>query len=540
MGFLSNAQEEIAAANYPQIRLCLVQHQIADSPKNTANMQWQVCTPDTVKQGGWNGFSAVGYFFGRDIYEKIHVPIGLIESSWGGTPAETWTSEQALAKNMPDFADPIAELQDERKNGASSLESVNAAWFARNDPGSQGGLGWADPALDDSSWGTITIPQYYQFSGIPELTGINALIWFRDDIDLPASDAGKAAILHLRADDNDTTWINEVKVGETVGFQQPRSYAIPAGTLKAGRNVIAVRVLDTGGLGGLYGKPEEISIEVPGATDIPLAGPWKYKLSKNIKQLPPAPQVIAGNQNYPTQLFNGMIDPLIPFGIKGAIWYQGEANGLRGYQYHTLLPVLINDWRDRWTEGPFPFYIVQLANFTSHPTQPGDDFWSEVREAQQLTAEKLPNSGVAVTIDIGDAQTIHPTNKQEVGRRLSLIALAKTYGMAGIEYSGPVYQSQAIEGSAIRLRFTHADGLVAKGDDKVTGFQIAGTDHKWAWADAKIDGNTVLVSAASVPQPLAVRYAWSANPICNLYNSAGLPASPFRTDVWTPFTIGNK
>ena len=235
-----------------------------------------------------------------------------------------------------------------------------------------------------------------------------------------------------------------------------------------------------------------------------------------------------------------MIAPLLPYGIKGAIWYQGESNAGRAYQYRTLLPTMIKDWRTRWNEGDFPFYIVQLANFQQSNPTPTEDAWAELREAQLMTAEHLPNTGLAVTIDIGDADDIHPKNKQEVGRRLALAALAKTYGEK-IEYSGPDYKSMKIEGSKIRLTFAHlGGGLATKGDEKLTGFAIAGDDHKFVWADAKIEGNTVVVSASSVANPVAVRYAWHINPVCNLYNKAGLPASPFRTDTWPGITVNNK
>ena len=250
---------------------------------------------------------------------------------------------------------------------------------------------------------------------------------------------------------------------------------------------------------------------------------------------PQAPD--AANPNLATVLYNGMIAPLLPFAIKGAIWYQGESNADRAYQYRELLPVMIRDWRQRFGVGDFPFYIVQLAGFTASQPQPRENDWAELREAQAFTARRVRNCGLAVAIDLGEANDIHPKNKRDVGVRLALNALARTYGKK-VEYSGPWYKSMKLENGAILLRFEHAgSGLVAKGG-MLKGFALAGDDKKFVWADAKIDGQTVVVSSPQVPRPAAVRYGWDSNPICNLYNGAGLPAVPFRTDDWPGITRG--
>lgn len=526
--------QEIAHASHPNIRLFLVTKTAADSPRDTVPVNasdghWQVCTPKTVAMGGWNGFSAVGYFFARDLQQSVHVPIGLIESDWGGTIAEAWTSARALSA-MPDFQPAVASLQKlaaAAQNGGTYARAL-AAWYARHDPGSIGNA-WAAPALDTSAWKTMALPQFFQDAGDPDVANTNGVVWFRRTFDLPAGDAGKSAVLHLMADDSDTTWVNGTQIGATDGFNTPRAYPIAAGLLKPAGNVVAVRVLDTGGKGGIYGDAAGLSLDVPGGTPLPLAGPWAYKLGTGLPKDDSLPAAPGSNPNIVTVLYNGMIAPLVPFGIKGALWYQGEANAGRAKQYQTLLPTLIKDWRTRFGVGSFPFLIVQLAGW-----QPGGDQWPELQEAQMMTATHVPNAGIATAVDIGDRNDIHPKNKQEVGRRLALVAEAKVYGGKN-EYSGPVYRSMTVQGGAIRLMFTHlGGGLAARNGGPLSGFAIAGKDGSFAPADARIEGSTVVVSSPQVPAPTAVRYAWASYPETSLYNNAGLPAFPFRTDVPVP------
>ncbi len=352
IGISLNPQQEIANANYPQIRLFTVPKRVAYEPQSTVKSQWLVCTPQTVANGGWGGFSAVGYYFGRHLHQELKVPIGLIHTSWGGTVAEAWTSKEAVS----------------------------------------------------------TIPAF----------------------------------------------------------------------------------------------------------------------EKSVEKLATPPQK-QDNPNVVTVLYNGMIAPLLPYGIKGAIWYQGESNASRAKQYQTLLPTMIRDWRARFGSGDFPFLIVSLANFMATKPEPTKSQWAELREAQALTAQTLRNCGLAIAIDIGDEKDIHPKNKQDVGRRLGLVAQAIAYGQK-IVSSGPVYRSMKIKGNTVRLSFDHiGGGLVAKGD-KLQGFAIAGDDKKYVWADAVIEKDTIVVSSPKVEKPVSVHYAWADNPVCNLYNKAGLPAVPFRAD----------
>jgi sialate O-acetylesterase len=530
-----NGQDEIAKADYPNIRLFYVPGQISLAPTDKLQGQWEVCTPENVRSdGSWNGFSAVGYFFGRDLYRDLNVPIGLIHSSWGGTPAQAWTSEDSLRAKLPEFRSDLDALDAERdlesRGQKASLSDRIVQWYAKNDPGSTPGLGWADPSYDDSPWKTMSLPNYFQNAGDPEIAHVNGIIWFRRTFDVPAADAGKDLTLSLYVDDNDTTWVNGVEVGATEGYQVHRSYSVPASIQKQSGNVIAVRVLDTGGVGGIYGDPSTLAIADSTGAAIALAGSWKYRFAANLANLPSYPTAIADNPNYASVLYDGMIAPLEPYGIKGAIWYQGESNAWAAYQYRSLLPTMISDWRAHWNNSNFPFLVVQLAGFGHAPAQPGDDQWAELREAQWMTAHDTPNVGIATAIDIGNPDDIHPTNKQEVGRRLALVARRMVYHEM-VEDSGPTYESMSVDGSAIRVRFDHVDaGLTTTDSAAPSGFAICGADRKWVWAHAEIDGATVIVSSPLAPRPIAVRYAWTAGPIGNMADKDGLPMFPFRTD----------
>jgi sialate O-acetylesterase len=529
---LANANEEIAAADHPNIRLFMVPNVTAATPQSTVQGTWNVCTPSTITQGGWGGFTAVGYFFGRNLERDLHVPIGLIETSWGGTVAEAWVSTEGL-KDVPGFQNVDEIVSDDLNTTQVTDEELaarNDKWAAASDPLSKKTPNPSDPAYDDSSWKTMNLPTAWEAAGLPDFDGT---VWFRRTFELTSAQTGKDLALHLGPiDDRDTTWVNGVRVGGDAHFDRNRDYTIPSSALHEGTNVIAIRVLDTGGAGGVDGKPEQMHVDLADGGSIALAGPWRYAVSAPLSELPAPPATDApAIQNVPTMLYNAMVSPLIPYGIKGAIWYQGEANVGRAEQYKKLLPALIEDWRGRWGEGNFPFLIVQLANYMAVHPEPTDDGWIRIEEAQAHTAKTVPNTGLSVTNDIGDANDIHPKNKQEVGRRLELIALATVYGR-NVEYSGPEFSAMKVDGRRVILSFKHVDGgLVAHGD-KLTGFAIAGDDKKFVWADAAIEGDHIVLSSPLVPHPAAVRYAWASNPICNFYNKAGLPAIPFRTDSW--------
>jgi len=541
VGNLKNADEEIAKADYPTLRLFMEPRIVSAEPLDYTGGDWKVCTPANLKSDGvWGGFSAVGYFFGKKLNEDLKIPIGLIHTSWGGTPAQAWTSAKELGDKLPEFRTNLAQLEairEAKRHPSQNGENPFVAWYKKNDPGSAAEPGWADPAVDDSGWKSMNVPGFFQEAGLPEFVNQQSVVWLRKEVDLPAEVASKDATVHLLVDDNDATWVNGTKVGATDGYNVKRSYKVPANVLHAGKNVIAVRVTDTQAPGGIYGDPAGLSIEFAGADPVSLAGPWKLKLGTAINQTNPLPATFQDNPNAPTVLYNGMIQPIVPYGIKGAIWYQGESNAGQAYQYRTLLPTMIGSWQKSWDQGYFPFLIVQLAGFNHAPVNPGDDQWAELREAQWMTAQKVRHAGIATAIDIGEENDIHPKNKQEVGRRLALVAEAQDYHM-NVVSSGPTYRSMRIDGSKIRVSFDNLGGGLVSKDSLLQGFAIAGDDHKWFWADANIDGNSVVVSSSSVPYPVAVRYSWATFLNSSLYNKAGLPAFPFRTDKWKGITGG--
>jgi len=536
----NNAAQEFTAATYPQIRFFTVPNITTATPQPDCGGSWTVCTPESVP-----GFSAVGYFFGRHLHETLHVPIGLINTSWGGTVAEAWTSADALKAHLPEFTATLNTLTAPSASTQSAMaiyqqklverEKVCQVMFALEDDLTAAGKR-AAIGLDDQQWKTIKFPGNWKEKTLPDVDGI---VWFRKTIELPASWAGKEIILRPGPiDEVDNTWFNGTLVGgkgrsrtnETSYWDKPRAYHVPGTLVKAGANVVAIRILNQMGAAGLWGAPAETMFaELADGTDtthISLAGNWRYDIELKLPILPPNP----ATPNVPSVLYNAMIHPLIPYAIQGAIWYQGESNADRAKQYRTLLPTMITDWRTRWQEGDFPFLIVSLANFMARNAQPEESAWAELREAQAMTTTTLPNVGLGVTIDIGDAVDIHPKNKQDVGLRLALAARALAYKQR-LDYSGPVFQAITIEGGKAVLSFQHTGkGLVCQGD-ALKGFAICGSDHHYVWAQAKIVGKQVVVWSEQVPTPVAVRYAWANNPECTLYNSAGLPAVPFRTDV---------
>ena len=539
MGMTLNAEQEIAQANQPQIRLLFVNKGMALTPVETFKGKWELCNPETVAAGGWKGFSAVAYFFGRELQANVKVPIGLIETSLGATPVETWISREALAKNVPDFnktLDAIDQVDQMLRDGTFNKEKLQEEWYAKCNVLPE----ISTPGFDASHWKPMcNLPRNWGGAAEPELSGFEGAVWIRKEITLPEDAAGKEAELNFGCiDDGDVTWVNGHKVGATNGLA-PRKYKVPAGVLKSGLNVIATWVINTGGGAGIVGKPEQLSLNIAGVAPISLAGDWQYQVGLPIDQLPPRLHSVWNNSQLPTEVGNYMIAPLIPFGIKGAIWYQGEANVGRAYQYRKLLPTLINDWRTRWQQGEFPFLIVQLANLGGAPKQPGESDWAELREAQSLAAQTVPNVGLVTAVDVGDPGDIHPANKQEVGRRLGLLARGQVYRQA-VTYSGPVFKSLKVEGNEALVNFTEAKGLHAKNASEIKGFALAGPDHVFHWADAVIKGSSLVLNSPEVNDPVAVRYDWSNNPVGNLYNEADLPAFPFRTDDWPGITVNRK
>ncbi len=523
-----NAEQEIAAANYPNIRLFYVPRHVSGLPEwDVSGGEWQECSPETVPE-----FSAVAYFFGRELFQELDVPIGLIHSSWGGTPAESWTSAGML-KTIADFKStaekvltehPDYELLAEAQKPLDDL--YNRLVYSSND-GIKKGV--HERTFNDKDWHVMQVPGWWEQDSLP---GYDGSVWYRKTIELPKSLKGKDLEVHLaRMTHFDIVYFNGAEIGSSRLDQQLRTYTVPGDLVRRGKNVLAVRITNRYGNGGFAGPAEEMYLQVAGSdsTLMPLSGEWTY--SGDYEQ--PLPQRTS-YAHRPSALYNAMIAPLIPYGIKGAIWYQGESNASRAYQYRELFPKMIEDWRVRWGQGYFPFFYVQLANYTDVVDEPGESTWAELREAQCMALD-YPNVGQAVTIDIGQADDIHPRNKQDVGKRLALAARQIAYGQ-DIVHSGPMYKSMQINDGKVFLTFDHVgSGLVANGE-KLAGFAIAGPDSQFIWADAVIQGEQVVVSHPFISEPIAVRYAWADNPVCNLYNKEGLPASPFRTDAWKGIT----
>lgn len=536
----NDAAKEIAASANPQLRQFAVTKAEAAVPIKGYQGKWVVAGPETS-----GNFSAVGYYFGKFLQRGLKAPVGIIFSAWGGTPSETWTSREALAS-------------DSEISAGADKEEANLRTYSRR---------LREYLLAMSEWQETNQRKDRPFDGVPSGEdwlpvavpgngGGPGAVWLRRKLQIPPEQAGRPMVITFSEGGSgiEQVFWNGAPVGSS-SFEQAvktrggRRYTVPAAQVTAGEAVLAIR---------LFHPANDIVTSSISVGNPPLAGDWTKKVEfafapvapESKAAIPASPGLEPWAWQAPGHLYNAMIYPLIPYAIRGVIWYQGESNIGRAYQYRKAFPLLINDWRSKWGQGEFPFYFCQLANMNGKQSEPSEANWAELREAQSLTLA-LPNTGQAVLIDLGDANNVHPRNKSDVGSRLAAIALAKTYGQA-VPFSGPVYESMKIDGGKIRLAFTNIDGgLVAKplpatySVDSATGatapivrncpgelegFAICGEDHKWAWAEAKIEGNEVVVWSDKVPAPVAVRYGWSNNPTCNLANAAGFPASPFRTD----------
>jgi sialate O-acetylesterase len=530
-GKVNNYEQEIAAAKYPQIRQIKIPNTINTKPQQDIEQgEWKVCSPATA-----GDFTATGYFFARELYNQIKIPIGLINTSWGGTHVETWTSREGF-ESSDEFKSMIAHMP---LLNLDSLAKVRKEALVKKLEILEGPLptqaettSWNTIDVDDSKWPQMQLPSLWEDKQLGDLDGV---VWFRKTLDVSADVAGKEATLELAMiDDNDVTYVNGIKVGETNSYNQHRKYTIPAGVLKAGKNVIAVRVEDTGGGGGIYGEREAMKLTV-GDDVTSLAGNWGFRVEEingNASSV--------GPNSYPTLLFNAMVNPLIPYAFEGVIWYQGESNAGRAYQYRKAFPLMIADWRRHWGAGDFPFYFVQLASYNAgNGNSKNGSTWAELREAQTMTLS-LPNTGMVVTTDIGNSTDIHPKNKQDVGKRLAAIALHHLYNK-NVAYSGPIYKSMKVQGSTILINFTNTgSGLMAK-NGELRGFEIAGLGGQFFPAVATIEGSQVAVHNDNIRYPAAVRFGWMDDAAeDNLFNKEGLPASPFRTDNWKGITEGQK
>jgi len=524
-----NSEKEIADANYPMIRHFGVAQDLSGTPKDDLKAgKWEVANKENV-----GNFTAVGYYFARKLYSELKIPIGIINTSWGGTNVETWTSREAFEKS-DEFKSMIADVPSVDINAIFEVHKKamleNIKKVQGFDVSMENETQFKDSNFNDKNWPEIKVPSLWENQQIGNIDGI---VWMRKTIVLTAEQAKKEAVLHLaKVDDEDKTYINGIEVGTNNLWDKLRIYKIPANVLKEGTNVIAVRITDYSGGGGIYGDPSDLKIDFKDSS-LALEGNWKF----NVIQV----KVSVSPNSYPSLLYNAMVNPLVPYAIEGVLWYQGEANVWRAKQYKKAFPLMINDWRSKFKQGNFPFYFVQLSTFdeTGGNSQKGSR-WAELREAQSETL-KWPNTGMAVTTDIGNAKDIHPTNKQDVGSRLAAIAMNNIYSKKQV-HSGPTFKSQEIKGNQIILTFDNTgSGLSTPNNDELKGFEIAGKDKVFHSAKAIIKDNKIIVSSDQVQNPVAVHYGWADDDTAiNLYNKEKFPASPFRTDNWQMITENEK
>lgn len=481
--------------------------------------KWEATDPQTILN-----FSGVAYFFAKELNEKNKVPVGIIHTSLGGSPVQAWMDEKSL-KKYPEYLDEAKKWQNDAliKSTESDEQALSKAWYTELDRTDSGlNQHWENFDLDDSGWKMMTVPGSWE----DQEGSFDGTVWLRKEIMLPKGSADQPAFLNLgRIKDADVTYINGVKVGNVTYEYPPRWYDIPVGVLKEGKNVIAVRITNGSGKGQFIAdKPYYLEI---GGRKIELKGEWKYKVGAKMGKMAPGQTFIRWK---PTGLYNAMINPLVNYKVKGFLWYQGESNTGKPTEYGDLLTTMITDWRSKWNEKDAPFLIVQLANFMEPKSQPVESNWAELRNQQRTVSLTVPNTGLAVSIDAGEWNDIHPLNKKTIGDRLALQAF-RLAGKKNIAADGPVYESMKKEGSTIILSFkSGTDHLTPVSELK--GFAVKGPDGKYEWAKAKIEGNKIKVWNDRISNPVAVRYDWADNPDGNLTNKSGLPASPFTTEQY--------
>lgn len=527
-GNITNYQQEINAANFPNIRLFQVEKATASRPESM----------DAVKAVGWNEvnpttipeFSATAYFFAQTLFQKTGIPIGLIHSSWGGTIIEAWMSKDAIVP-FKAYQDKLEKVWN--NTSQATYEKELTTWLSQveaADMGMNSANKWFSKQVDLQGWTPVQLPNHVEDIISSDFDGI---VYFRKNIQIPQAWVGKELTLKLgEVDDEDITFVNGQEIGRGSGYNVPRTYVVPASVNKDKSLQITVRVFDSGGGGGIYGKTQSPVIIGPDAQQIDLSGEWQSRIAVRLADLPEKP-ISNNGPNRPTVLYNAMVNPFVDYKIKGAIWYQGESNTeTKEAPYNQLLPALIQDWRQQWHNPQMPFIFVQLANYKAKQANYQPSSWARLREAQWQTL-KIPNTGMAVIADIGDAMDIHPKNKQDVGRRLAYHALAKVYKQ-NVPYSGPVFQEWKSKNGQLEIELNPmGQKLKLVGNQVSAGsFLLAAADQKFYPAEFILQGNKIILKAKEVKNPVAFRYAWADNPDLVLYNDAGLPASPFRSDDW--------
>ncbi len=518
---------EIAASENSEIRQFMVPTTpvLTGPSKDVPNQTWKKANPENLLN-----FTVIGYFFAKKLYDTYDVPQGILMSCVGGTIIEAWTSEEGF-KDFPDILQTIEKNKDteyiDRVNAEAKADREANPPIKTVDLGQAGEIKWYDPAFEPLNWKTIQVPGYWEHQGINNLDGV---VWYRREIEIPESMLGTEVKVKLgRIRNADDVYVNGTRIGGT-GYEYPqRRYTIPANLLKAGKNLMVVRISNNWGNGGFIpDKPYQL--EAAGQT-IDLKGTWHYRVGEVYRHGKRYKQGISA-QSQPASLYNGMIAPLTPYAIRGALWYQGESNAGNPDAYRKYLPNLIADWRAHWGNSDLSFFIAQLPRYMDVDYSPAESDWAKMREVQLDTALSTPHTGVGINIDLGEWNDIHPGRKKPVGERLALQAMSIAYGDKDVVSSGPIFRSQKIEDGKIVLSFDHVgSGLVSNNGEDLGHFAIAGEDKNFVWANAKIEGDKVVVWSDEVASPLYVRYAWANNPdFANLGNEEGLPAAPFRTD----------
>lgn len=513
-----NGKEELSNASHEKIKLLQVSRTMAGIPqKDIEKGQWETSSPESAE-----GFSAVAYFFGRELFQKYNVPIGLINSSWGGTNIEAWMSEDLMGKHTA-AQKVIAEMKGINfQEVMKSYKKEFTAWEKKADELDLGTKEkWHNKDYNTSSWKAITLPVYWSKAKVTPNDGV---IWVTRNFDLTAKDLAKDELTLAigRVDNEDITYINGIKVGESTQKDLDRFYKVPKSVLVAGKNVITIRVKNTGDIGGFRGDAQSLYLETA-SQRLSLAGEWKYEAgTKDIEEVP----VRQHPTKYPTSLYNGMVAPFFGLKIKGIIWYQAEANSKNAKEYAGMFKDMITDWRKKWN-ADYPFIYAQLPNYANQNNR-----WITLRESQSKALE-LKNTGMAVLIDVGEDDNIHPIHKQVVGKRMALIASNVAYGEKDVPASAPVFESFKIDGNSVTITFKNGTFAPETAKANINGFMVAGSDKKFYPANAYLqsDMKTIKLSSDKVSSPKDIRYLWEDSPgKIMLYNKEGLATPPFRTD----------
>ncbi|WP_458232349.1 sialate O-acetylesterase [Roseateles sp. P5_E8] len=524
--------QEVASPQNAQLRHLRVPLRASVQPEtDIAPAPWVVAEPGRVAE-----FSAVGYHFARQMQAVQGVPIGLINTAWGGSMLETWMSRDAALRD-PDLAPAVRALPADNAAFTAALGQRMlpriAAWQKGLPLDGADASGWSAAADIDADWPTLKAPGNWEGQGLADVDGV---VWMRKRVELKPAQAAGAAELHLaKVDDCDEVWVNGQKVGGQCGWEQARHYTLPAGLLRAGANWIAVRVTDTGGGGGIYGDAADLRLDTT-AGAVSLVGPWRARVET---------LVVAGGpvaNNAPALGHNGLVAPLQGLSVRGVLWYQGEENSGRAAAYADGFKRLIQDWRNQFGDAKLPFLFVQLASWRPMAeNRPDGNGWAELR-ASQAAALALPHTGMATAIDVGDAIDIHPRNKRTVGQRLAALAMHEL-GLRTAPATGPRLTGHQSKGGEFELRFdTTAGGLrTARTGEPLRGFYLAGADQRWVPAEARFDGDRIVLRSAAVPSPVAARYAWVNNASeANVIGGDGLPLPPLRTDDWPLESAGRR